>query len=100
MSGGNISDNPVDTAIAWNGQLDLCDQVNQLLSKTAEFASLDERQGVLGYFYAYPSLYTGFEGEGLMAVGDLLDDSKDEIIIIDKDSHEGNDYIRVFNGDR
>ena len=81
-------------------RLHVDDQVNQLLSKTAEFASLDQRQGVLGYFYAYPSLYTGFEGEGLMAVGDLLDDSKDEIIIIDKDSHEGNDYIRVFNGDR
>jgi hypothetical protein len=81
-------------------RLHIKDQVNQLLSKTAEFASLDERQGVLGYFYSYPSLFTGFEGEGLMAVGDLLDDSKDEIIVIDRDSHGSNDYIRVFNSHR
>jgi hypothetical protein len=81
-------------------RLHLDNQVNLLLSKAAEFAGLDERQGVLGYFYAYPSIFTGFEGQGLMAVGDLLDDSKDEIIVIDRDCYDANDRIRVFNAHR
>ncbi|MBN1281308.1 MAG: hypothetical protein JXA00_06640, partial [Candidatus Thermoplasmatota archaeon] len=67
------------------------DDVNLLLSKAAELATL--KDGVLGYYTGYASLQTQYDSTDYIAAGNVRDDYHDEVIVADEEE----DRIRVYD---
>jgi hypothetical protein len=67
------------------------DEVNGLLHKMAELASI--REGVLGFFGGSGTLHTSFDRNDRITCGNVLGDWRDEIIM----SEDEDDRIRVYS---
>ncbi len=68
------------------------DEVNELLCKMAELATL--RNAVLGYYHAYGVLKTAFQRGDAFAVGDTFDKWGQELFLAD----DAGGMIRAYNG--
>ena len=70
------------------------DAVNRLLVKTAELA--DVRHAILGYYLGTGSVRTAYRSDDKIASGNILNDWKDEIVIMDA----SDDVIRIYSPNR
>ncbi len=68
--------------------------VNRLLSKTAELA--DVRRAILGYYLGAGSVRTAYRSDDKIACGNVLNDWKDEIVILDA----SDDVVRMYSPNR
>lgn len=71
-------------------------EVDDLMASIVDLAF--ERRAVIGHFNSYYTIHPNFQGGRWMGTGDLFNDDREELILLDrKDSDTVEDLIQVFD---